>query len=128
MSNFRSGQICSMAQLAHRLRRREERGGGFHTTSDLLNKSFNIIVLYTHPLAASSLGFPTAPTSPLGSLLLSLSTLVLIARCGERDNGRPPPGPFGPTERVARRDLVVELERCGLEEGPFMVDVSIERW
>lgn len=67
--------------------------------------------------------------SPLGSLLLSLSTLVLIARCG--DNDPLPcelPPPFGPSERVARRDdLLVELDRCGLEEAPLVVDMFTGR-
>lgn len=83
----------------------------------------------THPLEVVSLGFPAAPTSLPGSLLLSLSTLVLIARCGDRD---PFPStlvpPCGPTDRVARRDdLLVELERCGLEEAPLAVDMLTHR-
>lgn len=85
---------------------------------------------HTYPFEVGSLGFPATPTSPLGSLLLSLSTRVLIARCGDRDPfpSELLPTPFGPTDRVARRDdLLVELERCGLEEDPPAVDMLADR-
>lgn len=85
---------------------------------------------------ASSFAFPTAtatsppllccpaapPTTP--SLLLSLNTLVLIARCGDREPLPRPPPPPPPTDSVARRDLVVALERCDLEEAP-LADIFI---
>lgn len=91
----------------------------------------------THPFdatLASSLTVPAAPTTslllcctpPPPSLLLSLNTLVRIARCGDRGPLPSSEPPCCPTDSVARRDLVVELERCGLEEAPLIADMMVE--
>ena len=108
----------------------EGKNKGALSSNTIVPSTHGIKTLRAHPFTvAGSFDFPATPASTPGSLLLSLSTLVLMARCGDREPALAsrPPAPPGPTERVARReeDLLVELERCGLEEGPFMVDVWI---